>query len=101
MVVISSKSYLVSFAPKLSSSIKIKVSSLQVLIKVLTQDQVVFTHQLFIQTLQVTYFHCSSPFLPHLIVVFMTENTNPVSIFWCLFLKIFKSDSENQVWNVQ
>lgn len=85
MTVIGYKSYLVSFAPKLSSSIKIKVSSLQVLVKVLTQDQVVFTHQLFIQTLQMTYFHYSSLLLPHLMVVFMTENANPISVFWCLF----------------
>lgn len=45
------RSYLVSFAPKRCSSIKIKVTSLQVFIKVLTQDQMVFTHRFFVKTL--------------------------------------------------
>lgn len=54
--------YLVAFAPQLGSSIQGKVSSLQILVEVLTQDQVVFTHQLFTNTLKKQSVHQPSGF---------------------------------------
>lgn len=43
---------LVVFGPQLGSSIQVQVSSLQSLVEVLTQDQMVSTQQLFINTSQ-------------------------------------------------
>lgn len=43
---------LVVFAPPPRSSEQVEISSLQSLVEVLTQDQMVFTHQLFINTTQ-------------------------------------------------